>query len=338
MGNDESEQQDVLALDPVLAEFFEHTFQQKCARLLREGKLKSSQSSPSEELKEDTGECVQQECVTVGNTTFSSHGLKLEVSSQGEKSIRIDLDGDMKEPEATSEKSIRIEPGVTCEEPEAASGGPDWAEINKSLTKEEKIEEMVDILWAESLKAKKDLQNIGHQQKRLREDTRHKHELNELKNHHEWEELRETKEFERHLKVRLLNATARSEVRTDAGTRFIWVTMFLMVVVVAAAAVFGGCGVVSRTFDADNMIHNYEHFFDLHSAYKAKVRDLATHSGFYLHETDKKERGKLRMEMVALQSSCRILVATYNADSAKANRDIFKSDELPDRLDMGTCG
>lgn len=103
----------------------------------------------------------------------------------------------------------------------------------------------------------------------------------------------------------------------------------------------GACGVADRTLDADNIIFNYEQFYDVSERHKAKVRDLATHTELVATakaEGDKKELSRLRMELAALRSSCRALASEYNADSQKLNRSIFKSNDLPHTLSLSDCG
>jgi hypothetical protein len=102
----------------------------------------------------------------------------------------------------------------------------------------------------------------------------------------------------------------------------------------------GACGVADRTLDADNIIFNYEQFYDVSEKFKAKTHDLDTHKDLVSiakEEGDKVELGRLRMELAALKSSCRSLASEYNADSQKLNRSIFKSNDLPHTLTLSDC-
>jgi hypothetical protein len=109
---------------------------------------------------------------------------------------------------------------------------------------------------------------------------------------------------------------------------------------VVGASQMGACGVAHRTLDADNIIFNYEQFFDVSERHKAKVRDIGAHQELVAlakDEGDRKELTRLRMELAALKSSCRALASEYNADSSKLNRRIFKDNDLPHTLALSDC-
>ena len=102
----------------------------------------------------------------------------------------------------------------------------------------------------------------------------------------------------------------------------------------------GACGVARRTFDADNIIFNYEQFHDVAEQHKAQLAHIDTHRGLIetaMAEQDRDELRRLRMELAALESSCRTLASEYNADSQKINRTLFKSNNLPHKLDLIAC-
>ncbi len=103
---------------------------------------------------------------------------------------------------------------------------------------------------------------------------------------------------------------------------------------VRACNIVGGAtvGVAEKTFDADNIIDNYEWYFDAYSEIQAKSPQIAQHQKYLEAETDRKERINLRIELTAMQNSCRELAAKYNANSKKANRSIFKDHDLPHQL------
>tara|TARA_Y100000310_G_C20573762_1_gene759408 strand:- start:363 stop:779 length:417 start_codon:yes stop_codon:yes gene_type:complete len=109
---------------------------------------------------------------------------------------------------------------------------------------------------------------------------------------------------------------------------------------IVASTQMGMCGVASRTLDADNIIFNYEQFYDVSEKFKAKAHDLETHNELVAtakEEDDKGELRRLRMELAALKSSCRAMASEYNADSQKLNRSIFKSNDLPHTLPISDC-
>lgn len=96
--------------------------------------------------------------------------------------------------------------------------------------------------------------------------------------------------------------------------------------------------VINKTLQTDNIIHNYEWFYDVNASYDARVKQVRQYEGFFTEETDRAERTRLRTEMAAMQQTCRDLATKYNANSEKMNRSIFKGWSLPHSLSMGDCG
>lgn len=116
----------------------------------------------------------------------------------------------------------------------------------------------------------------------------------------------------------------------------------------AALIVLGGVGfvanslmqpgrIVSKTLDADNVIQNYEWFHDANGNYLARVSQIKQFKAMNAAETDPQEKARLRIEMAAVQQSCRDLSRRYNANAAKMNRGIFRERILPDQLNPGDC-
>lgn len=95
--------------------------------------------------------------------------------------------------------------------------------------------------------------------------------------------------------------------------------------------------IVAKTFDADNVLHNYEWFHDVNANFLARKSQVDQFKGMLAAETDAQEKIRLRMEMAAMQSSCRDLARKYNANSAKINRGVFRGDSLPENLNAGVC-
>jgi hypothetical protein len=96
--------------------------------------------------------------------------------------------------------------------------------------------------------------------------------------------------------------------------------------------------VISKTLDTDNIIHNYEWFHDAHGQYKTRVAQLSSHREAYLATAgDQAERNRLRVEVFAVQQSCRDLANRYNANATKTNRSIFMGREAPESLDASKC-
>lgn len=95
--------------------------------------------------------------------------------------------------------------------------------------------------------------------------------------------------------------------------------------------------VINKTLETNNIIHNYEWFHDTNAAYLTRVNQIRDYRGFLKDEKDNLERNRLRVELAAIQQTCRDLVTRYNANSIKTNRSIFKGREAPENLDINTC-
>ncbi len=116
----------------------------------------------------------------------------------------------------------------------------------------------------------------------------------------------------------------------------------------AAVVVFGGGGwvisvlsqparVVSKTFDADNIINNYEYYRDAYGNFQARSAQVRQFKKLAADEGDQQERNRLRIEMAAIQQSCRDLARRYNANADKINRSIFMGTSVPANLNAGEC-
>jgi len=105
--------------------------------------------------------------------------------------------------------------------------------------------------------------------------------------------------------------------------------------------------VLERTFDADNMIANYEWFKQTHQDYlatqnqiviaKNKCTQFKSDAGdrnTWSFE-DKTEYSRLNSVVQGLENHVLSLVSTYNARSAMMNRNLFKSKDLPYKLGEG---
>ncbi len=95
--------------------------------------------------------------------------------------------------------------------------------------------------------------------------------------------------------------------------------------------------VVNRTLETGNILGSYEYFFDTNAQYVSRVHQIKGHRQLLAGETDPKEHIRLNIELAAMQQSCRDLVTRYDANSAKANKSLFKSHSLPETLDISTC-
>ncbi|MDE2471847.1 MAG: hypothetical protein KGL35_24765 [Bradyrhizobium sp.] len=95
--------------------------------------------------------------------------------------------------------------------------------------------------------------------------------------------------------------------------------------------------IMSKTLDADNVIQNYEWFHDANGNYLARVAQIKQFKALATSETDPQEKSRLRIDMAAIQQSCRDLSRRYNANADKMNRGIFRERSLPDQLNSGDC-
>jgi len=108
-------------------------------------------------------------------------------------------------------------------------------------------------------------------------------------------------------------------------------------------------GVRERVGDPDNVLYQYEHFHDLCAAVAATDKKIAAKKAEITaydkrhSDGDKSDqfqaapkRDRLDTELTGLQQFRADQVEQYNADSAKANRSLFKDRSLPERLDDDT--
>ena len=95
--------------------------------------------------------------------------------------------------------------------------------------------------------------------------------------------------------------------------------------------------IASRTFDANNVIAKYEWFYDAYGNWQARTSQVRQFKGLLAGESDKQEQSRLRIEMAAIQQSCRDLTRRYNANAEKANQSIFMGRRVPSFLDAGEC-
>lgn len=95
--------------------------------------------------------------------------------------------------------------------------------------------------------------------------------------------------------------------------------------------------VINKTLETDNIVFNYERFFDVSANFTSRAAQVKQYKGFLATETDQTEKVRLRTEMAAMQQSCRELATKYNADSQKMNRSLFKDKDLPYTLNIAEC-
>lgn len=122
-----------------------------------------------------------------------------------------------------------------------------------------------------------------------------------------------------------------------------WIGLGLLLAVAVATAMFianiatVGQRVASKTLETNNVITSYEWFYDASGQLDARSRQIRQYQNFYSEAEDPAERNRLRIDMAAVQQSCRDLAAKYNANSQKMNRSIFKGWSLPDAFSPSFC-
>lgn len=95
--------------------------------------------------------------------------------------------------------------------------------------------------------------------------------------------------------------------------------------------------VINKTLETNNIIFNYERFFNVNANYKSRVAQIEEYRPLIAGETDPSEKARLRTELSAMKQSCRELANGYNADAGKMNRSLFRDRDLPEQLDVAAC-
>lgn len=95
--------------------------------------------------------------------------------------------------------------------------------------------------------------------------------------------------------------------------------------------------VINKTLQTNNIIFNYERFFDVKANYDARVAQINEQKPLLEAEKDPAEKSRLRIELSAMKQSCRELANGYNADAQKLNRSLFRDNKLPEQLDVTAC-
>lgn len=126
-----------------------------------------------------------------------------------------------------------------------------------------------------------------------------------------------------------------------------WIILFAVIFTVIGVVAYPfvqGARIVEKTLDADNVIYNYEWFKTRNQdivSLNSKIRSAdAMVTGFvemvgprkdWVRE-DRIEHSRLMTIAVGLKHQRADLAAEYNAKSQMANRKIFKTGELPERI------
>lgn len=114
----------------------------------------------------------------------------------------------------------------------------------------------------------------------------------------------------------------------------LWMGLHVAGVIGTAATAPGR--VVTKTLQTDNIIQNYEWFYDVNAQFESRLGQIKAHSKL-LANADNKEKSMLAIELSTMQQSCRDLATKYNANSQKMNTAVFKSNNLPPTLSTTDC-
>lgn len=136
------------------------------------------------------------------------------------------------------------------------------------------------------------------------------------------------------------------------GLKIILLFFFFVIVMTIVGTLAGvvtlpfrsAAAVAEKTFNADNMIYNYEWFKRQNEDVQAFDQKIAAaelaKKGFEAHAgdrstwkfEDRQEWSRLNNVLLGLTSQRISMVAEYNAKVQMANRNIFRTGDLPERL------
>lgn len=94
---------------------------------------------------------------------------------------------------------------------------------------------------------------------------------------------------------------------------------------------------VSKATDTTKMLQNYEWFYEASNNFTARSAQVRQFKSLLASETEKSEQSRLRIDLAAVQQSCRDLVAKYEAQSGKLHVGYLKSKSLPESLNAKDC-
>ena len=94
---------------------------------------------------------------------------------------------------------------------------------------------------------------------------------------------------------------------------------------------------LNKATDTTKMLANYEWFYEASNNFQSRVAQVKQFKTLVAGETDKGELSRLRVDLSAVQQSCRDLSAKYSAQSGKLHVGYMKSNTLPETLNMKEC-
>lgn len=99
---------------------------------------------------------------------------------------------------------------------------------------------------------------------------------------------------------------------------------------------------VNKATNTDKMLANYEWFHEAANAYTARVNQIRAHKALMAEikdapVTDQGELARIRIELGAMQMTCREIVSKYEAKTGQVHVGYLKGTSLPESLDPKAC-
>ena len=125
------------------------------------------------------------------------------------------------------------------------------------------------------------------------------------------------------------------------------IIVLIIALTLGVKMLFFPAAIVGRVMNADNVLYNYEWFFNKYQSIQAAERNVKESIDSYdrwrksvpanpekwsysAHE----ENGRLNTNISGIQMHWNELVADYNAKSSMVSKNIFKSGKLPARINL----
>lgn len=113
--------------------------------------------------------------------------------------------------------------------------------------------------------------------------------------------------------------------------------VFLPTLLVGISILNKPAALVSKATDTTKMLQNYEWFYEAANNFNARTKQVTSYKTLLTEETDKAEKSRLRIDLSAVQQSCRELASKYEAQSGKIHVGYLKSNSLPESLNAKEC-
>jgi hypothetical protein len=94
---------------------------------------------------------------------------------------------------------------------------------------------------------------------------------------------------------------------------------------------------VAKATDTTKMLQNYEWFYEASNNFTSRSAQVRQFKTLLVGEPDRAEQSRLRIDLAAVQQSCRELAAKYEAQTGKIHVGYLKSKSLPESLNEKEC-